>query len=83
MNDYDVDEIIITGTLIICLFLAIIGGVSQREEINKLEKKNNKLKTELKEMTKERDTLNQKATDYKWQLEQVPYLFESRCENGH
>lgn len=82
MNDYDVDEILIIGTLIICLFIAVIGGVNQREEIDKLEKKNDKLKTELKVVTKERDSLDQKVRDYGWQLEQKSYIDECRCGNG-
>lgn len=37
--------------------------------------------TKIEELTKENNELKQKIKDYKWQIEQVPYIIESWC-NG-
>lgn len=48
------------------LVLASIRMDSDAEKINKLKKENTKLKQEI--------------TEYKWQLEQVPYIIEYGCK---
>lgn len=82
MNDYELDRNLLIGTLLMCFVISIFGAISQSEKIDKLEKKNDKLKTELKVVTKERDLLDQKVRDYGWQLEQKSYIDECRCGNG-
>ena len=36
---------------------------------------------EIEKLKRQRSTLQQEIIDYKWQLEQVPYIIESWC-NG-
>lgn len=53
--------------------MAIFGGVIGAE----LGKRDHK----IEQIQKENNELKQEITDYKWQIEQVPYIIESWC-NG-
>lgn len=66
MDTEDKAIILIVITLSLMLYLCIIGGLNLRDEYNKLKKENEKLQ--------------QENTDYKWQLEQVPYIIEYGCK---
>ena len=59
--------------IIYCVFMAIFGGVIGAE----LGKRDHK----IEQIQKENNELKQEITDYKWQIEQVPYIIESWC-NG-
>ena len=66
MDTEDKVIVLIVIILFIGLFICIIGGINLQDEYNKLEKENIKLKQEI--------------TEYKWQLEQVPYIIEYGCK---
>lgn len=66
MDDKNFMLFIMTFFFVFTLVLASIRMDSDNEKINKLKKENTKLKQEI--------------TEYKWQLEQVPYIIEYGCK---
>ena len=38
------------------------------------------LNAQISELRKENENLQQQVTDYKWQIEQVPYVIENWCK---
>lgn len=63
------DKIMFYGTIIIIIITGVVVGIGfayKDAKIEKITKENNKLKQEIK--------------DYKWQIEQVPYVIESWCK---
>lgn len=63
------------GWLLALIFyiICICGGLNLREEMKKIEEENIKLK-------KEKINLELKLNEYKWQIEQVPYIIENWCK---
>lgn len=55
---------------IISIILGVLTGVSFANKEIKINR-----------LTKENDALKQEIIDYKWQMDQVPYIIESWC-NG-
>lgn len=66
MDDKNFMLFTMTFLFVFTLVLASIRTDSDAEKINKLKKENTKLKQEI--------------TEYKWQLEQVPYIIEYGCK---
>ena len=66
MNDKNFMLFTMIFLFVFTLVLASIRIDSDAEKINKLKKENTKLKQEI--------------TEYKWQLEQVPYIIEYGCK---
>lgn len=66
MDDKNFILFTMTFLFVFTLVLASIRTDSDAEKINKLKKENTKLKQEI--------------TEYKWQLEQVPYIIEYGCK---
>ena len=66
MDDKNFMLFTMTFLFVFTLVLASIRMDSDVEKINKLKKENTKLKQEI--------------TEYKWQLEQVPYIIEYGCK---
>lgn len=66
-----------TGCIVFLLFatLIIIGVVASvtKAELRKVRSENNDLKKKVSE-------LELLTTEYKWQLEQVPYIIERACK---
>lgn len=65
MDDKNVMLFTMTFLFVFTLVLASIRVDSDAEKIKKMEKENTKLKQEI--------------TEYKWQLEQVPYIINNWC----
>lgn len=66
MDDKNFMLFTMTFLFVFTLLLASIRTDSDNEKIKKVEKENTKLKQEI--------------TEYKWQLEQVPYIIEYGCK---
>lgn len=66
MDDKNFMLFTMTFLFVFTLVLASIRMDSDNEKIKKIEKENTKLKQEI--------------TEYKWQLEQVPYIIEYGCK---
>lgn len=56
----------------ICITMSILGIIMGTILANK--------EIRIEKLTKENEQLQQKITEYKWQIEQVPYLIESWCK---
>lgn len=57
----------------ICITMSILGIIMGTILANK--------EIRIEKLTKENEQLQQKITEYKWQIEQVPYLIESWCKD--
>lgn len=57
----------------ICIAMSILGVIMGAILANK--------QIKIEELRKENIELHQEIADYKWQIEQVPYIIESWCEN--
>ena len=66
MDDKNFMLFTMTFLFVFTLVLASIRIDSDAKKIKKMEKENTKLKQEI--------------TEYKWQLEQVPYIIEYGCK---
>lgn len=66
MDDKNFILFTMTFLFVFTLVLASIRTDSDAKKIKKIEKENTKLKQEI--------------TEYKWQLEQVPYIIEYGCK---
>ena len=66
MDDKNFMLFTMTFLFVFTLVLASIRLDSDAKKIKKMEKENTKLKQEI--------------TEYKWQLEQVPYIIEYGCK---
>lgn len=71
------DEKFRTLFLVILLGTSLICGVLKK---NDLEKKNKELIKENEKLESKLDNMESLVNDYKWQLDQVPFIIEYGCK---
>lgn len=79
-RDKDLESGCIVFILLILWIITMCGACSYNEDLKKVKQENRELKREIAQKEDRISDLEKLSENYKWQLEQVPYIIEYGCK---